>query len=167
MKAKSLDELTPRCGNAQQIRIGLHSVDENAALRVGLADDVASVDDPLDLEHEKGRPLKACIRWGLIELEQKVHLEIGELIVRESQVRLVESKGLSVDLSSVRSAMAVRTQGNQILVFVCLTSLPRNYVVDVHLDVTAGRDCTTVTSLDENAALDFGGNCRARIVHKR
>lgn len=78
--------------------------------------------------------------------------------MKEPEVEFVHPKRFSIDVVVPGSTMAVRADRDEVVVVVRLACGPRNDVVNVNVDVPTGGDSAAVTSLDENAASEFGWN---------
>jgi hypothetical protein len=112
--------------------------------------------NPLQKHVHKWRPLDAFGCRQAVEVEQQINLQLGEPIVRETEVGFIEAQRLSVDLSSIRTPVAVGTEGDEVVIFVSLTFRPRDNVVDINLDVPAGWNGASVARFHENSPSNVG-----------
>ena len=74
----------------------------------------------------------------------------------EAKVSLVESQGFTINLPSISAPVAVRAEGDEIVVSMRFTLRPRDNVMDIDLDVSASGDSTSVTCLNEDAPAKLG-----------
>lgn len=79
----------------------------------------------------------------------------------EPKVELIEPKGLTINFPSVGAPVAIRTEGDEIVVLVRLTLRPRDNVMNIDFDVSTSRDGTAVTGLDEDTSADVSRYWRA------
>nr|WP_263625821.1 hypothetical protein [Stappia indica] len=77
----------------------------------------------------------------------------------KSQVEFIDSQALTINLPFIGAPMAVRAEGDEIVVLVRLTLRPRDNVVNIDLDVTASGNCTTVPGLYKDAPFDISRYC--------
>ena len=85
--------------------------------------------------------------------------------MNEPQIELVESKGLTINLPVIGAPMAVRAEGDEVVILMRLTLRPRDNVVNINLDISASGNCTPMPGLYEDATADVSRNWRA-IVHE-
>ena len=83
----------------------------------------------------------------------------------EPNVNLVQPEGFTINLPSVGSPVAVRAEGDEIIILVRLTLRPRDNVMNIDLDVSTSRDGTSVARLDENLPFDLS-RYWGTLVHK-
>lgn len=81
----------------------------------------------------------------------------------EAKVEFVKAEGFTVNLPTVGAPVAVRTEGDEVVILVRLTLRPRDNVMNIDFDVSASRDSAPVTSLDEDAATDFSRYWRTTV----
>lgn len=79
----------------------------------------------------------------------------------EPKVEFVEPQGFTINFPSIGAPMAVRAEGDEIVILMSLTIRPRDNVVDVNFNVAASGDSTSMPSLNENPASDLSGYWRA------
>jgi hypothetical protein len=104
-------------------------------------------------------------RGKAFQFEQNIHLKLGVFIVDESEIEFVKSQGLTINLPSIGAPVAVRAEGDEVVILVSLTLRPRDNVMNVDLNVSAGGDGAAVSSLNKNSPADFRGYWRSPIVH--
>jgi hypothetical protein len=83
--------------------------------------------------------------------------------MNEPEVELVEPKTFTINFPSVGAPMAVRTEGDEIVILMRLTLRPRDDVMNINFDVSASRDGTSMARLDQNAPSDVSRYWRAPI----
>ena len=83
--------------------------------------------------------------------------------MREPEVELVKPEGFTVYLPSIGAPVAVRAEGDEVVILMRLTLRPRDNVVNVDLDVSTSRDGAAMPSLDENSPLDVSRYWRAPV----
>ena len=83
----------------------------------------------------------------------------------EPKVEFVKPQGFTVNLPNVGPPMAIRTEGDEIIILVRLTLRPRDNVMDIGIDVSASRNGTSMPSLNENTSPDVSRYWRTDI-HK-
>ena len=71
--------------------------------------------------------------------------------MRKAQIELVEPKGLTIYLPSVGPPVAVRGEGDEVVILMRLTLRPRDNVVMFNFDVAAGGNGAAVLRIDEDA----------------
>ena len=81
----------------------------------------------------------------------------------EAKVDLIEAQRFTVNFPSVGAPMAVRAEGDEIVVLVRLTLRPRDNVMNINFDISTGGDSTPMPSLDKDAPADVGRYWRAPI----
>lgn len=81
----------------------------------------------------------------------------------KSKVELVEAQRFTINVPGISAPVTVGAECNEIVVLVRLTLRPRDNVMNVDLDVSAGRDGATMSGLDENASADFGRYWRTSV----
>ena len=79
----------------------------------------------------------------------------------EAQVDFVKPQGFTINFPSVGAPVAIRAEGDEIVVFVRLTLRPRDNVMNIDFDVSAGGDGAAVPSLNKDAPTDFSRYWRA------
>jgi hypothetical protein len=83
----------------------------------------------------------------------------------ETKVEFIKSQGFTVNLPNVGPSVAIRTESDEIVILVRLTLRPRDNMMDIGIDVSAGRDGASMPSLDENTSPDLSRYWRTDI-HK-
>lgn len=81
----------------------------------------------------------------------------------EPKVELVESKAFTINFPSIGAPMAVRAEGDEVVIFMRLTLRPRDNVMNVDFDVSTSRDGATVAGFNKDTPPDFGRYWRAPI----
>ncbi len=74
----------------------------------------------------------------------------------EAKIELVEPNGFTINLPSVGAPVAIRAEGDEVVILVRLTLRPRDNVMDIDFDIPASGNSAAVPGLDENAAADVG-----------
>ena len=77
----------------------------------------------------------------------------------ESKIDLVEPQRFTINLPSVGPPVAVRTEGDEIVILMRFTVRPRDDVMNIDIDVAARGDGTAVASLDEDPAAQISRDC--------
>lgn len=77
----------------------------------------------------------------------------------ETQVELVEPQAFTINLPTVGPPVAVRAEGDEIVIVMRLTVRPRDNVMNIDLDVTTGGDGAAVPGLYENTPFDIRRYC--------
>jgi hypothetical protein len=83
----------------------------------------------------------------------------------ESEIHFVEAQGFAIDFVSVSAPMTIRTERNQIVVFMRPTCGPGDNVMDVNVDISTRGDGAAVSSLDKDPAAKFSRYRRASVIH--
>ena len=78
--------------------------------------------------------------------------------MNKSQIEFVKSKGLTINLPTIGTPMAIRAEGDEIVILMRLTLRPRNNMVDIDLDVSASGDCTAMPGLYEDTTTNVSRN---------
>lgn len=99
------------------------------------------------------------------QFKQNIHLKIGEFVVSETKIEFVDSQALTINLPTVGAPMAVRAEGDEVVILMRLTLRPRDNVVNIDLDVTASGDCAAVPGLYKDAPFDISRYCGA-VLHQ-
>ena len=81
----------------------------------------------------------------------------------EPQIKFVESKGLTINLPTVGPPVAVRADGDEVVILVSLTLRPRDNVMNISLNVSASGDGAPMPGLDEDATADVSRYWRTSI----
>ena len=68
-----------------------------------------------------------------------------------TQVVLVQTQALPVNIAPIGAIVTVGTERNQVVVFMTLTFLPWDDVVNFNLNVAAGWDGASMARLDRNS----------------
>ena len=76
----------------------------------------------------------------------------------ETQVGLVEPQTFTVNLPAISAPVAVCTESDEVVILVRLTLRPRDNVMNLNLDVSAGGDRATVSRLDQNPPHNTSGD---------
>jgi hypothetical protein len=92
-----------------------------------------------------------------MQSKQNIHLHLRELVVSEAKVELVEPKGFTINLPSVGAPVAIRAEGDEVVILVRLTLRPRDNVMNIDLDIPAGGNGAAVPGLNQDAAPEFSG----------
>ncbi len=79
----------------------------------------------------------------------------------EPKVGFVEAEGFTINLPTPGAPVAVRAEGDEVVISVRLTMRPTDNVVDIDLDVSADGDSTAMPRLHQDAPAKIGWNCRA------
>lgn len=83
--------------------------------------------------------------------------------MNESQVEFIKPKGLTINLPTIGSPMAIRAEGDEVVILMRLTLHPWDNMVNIDLDVSASGDCTAMSGLDENATPDVSWNWKSNV----
>jgi len=83
--------------------------------------------------------------------------------MNEPQIDLVETKCLTINLPSIGTPVAVRTESDEVVILVRLTLRPRDNVMNIDLDVSTSGDRAPMPRLDEDAAADVSRYWRTTI----
>jgi hypothetical protein len=83
--------------------------------------------------------------------------------MNEPKVQLVESKGFTINVPGVGAPVTIGAECNEVVVLVRLTIRPRDNVMNIDLDISACRDSTAVTGLDENTSTEFSRYWRSHV----
>jgi hypothetical protein len=75
----------------------------------------------------------------------------------EPEVQLVKPQRFAINFPSVGAPMAIRAEGDKIVIFVRPALRPPNNVMDIDFDVSTSRDRTPVAALDKNAPAELCG----------
>jgi hypothetical protein len=86
-----------------------------------------------------------------------VHFEMREFVMGKTQVGLVDSQALTINLPFFGPPVTVRTKSDEVVILVSLTLRPRDNVMNVNLDIPTVRYGTSVPGFDKNATPDVGG----------
>lgn len=70
----------------------------------------------------------------------------------ESKINLIEPQRFTINLPSTGPPVAVRTEGDEIVVLMRFTLRPRDNVMNIDIDVSASGDGAAMASLDEDSA---------------
>ncbi len=81
----------------------------------------------------------------------------------EPEIELIKPEGLTVYLPSIGAPMAVRAEGDEVVILMRLTLRPRDNVVKLDLDVSASGDSAAVPGFDQDAPFDISRYWRAPI----
>ncbi len=167
MQSKVCDELLTLRGNDQVIWVGLHPHDKNSSL-TSMNLNIPRFHNALDEDVHKRWPLYVFAVASLEKFKKNIDFNLRELVVSKTQVGFVESQCLPVDLSAICSSMAVGAQSNQVFVFMLLALFPRDNVMYVDLNVSASRDSTAMSCLDEDSPSCFcrGNGVSVQILDK-
>ena len=76
----------------------------------------------------------------------------------KAKVRFIQAKRLAINFSTVCSSVAVGTQGDEVLILMLFNFFPRFNVMNIDLDVAAGRYCTSVARFDQDTSPYFCWN---------
>jgi hypothetical protein len=148
--AQIFQKLTPFVRHEQKVGARAHALHVHASWP--LPDfDVAGVYNPLEEDVVERGPLDGLTSIQLAEFEKNVHLQLGKFVMDEPKVELVKSQALTINLPSVGAPVAIRTEGDEVVVLVRLTLRPRNNVMNIDLDVSTGGDSAAVTRLNQDA----------------
>jgi hypothetical protein len=90
-----------------------------------------------------------------MQLEEDIHLKLRVFVVNKSEVELVKSKRLSVDFLGIGAAVTVGAKCNEVVIVVRLTFRPGDDVVNVDVDISAGRNGAAVPRLDEDTSTEL------------
>ena len=82
----------------------------------------------------------------------------------EPKVDFVEPQRFTINIPSVGAPMAIRAEGDEIVILVRFTLRPRDNVMNIDLDVSASRNSAAVTSLNEDAPTEITRYWRADIT---
>src|SRR5689334_3549126 len=97
--------------------------------------------------------------------EKEVDLKLREAVMYISQVRLVHSERFAINVAAIRPFVAVWAECDEVVVVVCSTLFPRNYVMNLDNDMAASGDGTSVACFNKHLALDMSGNWRTVFRH--
>jgi hypothetical protein len=75
--------------------------------------------------------------------------------VGETKVEFIKPQAFSIDSTIVGAPVAIGAEGDEVVVVMRLTRGPGDNMVHVDLNVSAGRNCAAVASLDENASSEI------------
>ncbi|MDR3424128.1 MAG: hypothetical protein P4M13_03490 [Alphaproteobacteria bacterium] len=81
----------------------------------------------------------------------------------ETKVQLVKPEALTINFPSVGAPVAIRAEGDEVIVLVRLTLRPRDNVMNIDFDVSTGGDGASVAGLDQDAPSDVSRYWRARL----
>lgn len=84
----------------------------------------------------------------LIQVKNQIDFYLGELIMSETKVSLVDAQSLVIDIPSISANVTIRTEGNKVFILVFAADRPGGDVVEFHMDMATSGDGTPVTSLD-------------------
>ena len=70
------------------------------------------------------------------------------------EVEFVKPQAFTINFPSVGAPVAVRANGDEIVILVRLTLRPRDNVMNIDLDVSAGGDRASVPCFDQDAPSD-------------
>lgn len=84
--------------------------------------------------------------------------------MREAQVKLVEPQTFTINFPSVGAPMAIGAESDQVVIFMRLRLRPGDNVMDVHVDISASGDGTSVSRLNQDAPSDLSRYWRASIL---
>ena len=84
--------------------------------------------------------------------------------MNESQVEFVEPEGLTINIPSIGAPMAIRAEGDEIVVGVRLTFRPRDNVMDIDFDVSTDGDSAAVARLNQDSPAEFSRYWRTPVV---
>jgi len=157
MEAETFDESAPRLSKVQEnwrIRnaMGERPVDDPVTIVMG-GNQIASLHGSIEENREVRHPWSLASFASAEERQHHVDLKLRELVVSSAQIKLVEPESLAVYLPSISATVAIRAEGNEILIIVGFNRSPGGDVVNVHFDVAAGVDCASVSRLNQNASL--------------
>jgi hypothetical protein len=92
-----------------------------------------------------------------IELKKNIHLDLRVLVMNESKVDLVKPEGFTINFASVGHPVTIRAESDEIIITMRLALRPRDNVMKIDFDVSAGGNGATVASLDEHPPPEVGG----------
>ena len=81
--------------------------------------------------------------------------------MNESKIKFIKPKGFTINLPAVGEPVAVRTESDEIVILMSFAIRPRDNVMDINLDVSAGGDGASVTSFDKDASSNVSGDSGA------
>ena len=73
----------------------------------------------------------------------------------KSEIDFVEPQGFTINLPAIGAPMAIRTEGDEIVVIVRLTLRPRDNVMNIDFDVSAGGNGASMPRLDKDLSPDI------------
>jgi hypothetical protein len=76
----------------------------------------------------------------------------------ESKIELVKSKTFTINLPPVGAPVAIRAEGDEVVVLVSLTLRPRDNVMDIDLDISTGGDRAAMAGLNQDHSAEIGRN---------
>ena len=82
----------------------------------------------------------------------------------KAKIDLVESKSLTINFPSIGPPMAVRAEGDEIVVLVRLTLRPGDNVMNVNFDVSTSGNSASVSGLDKDSSPDVSRYWRTPII---
>lgn len=85
--------------------------------------------------------------------------------MNEPQIELVEPKCLSINIPGIGAPVTIGAECDEVVILMRLTLRPRDNVMNVDLDVTAGGDGAPMSRLDQNASADISRDWGAGISH--
>jgi len=77
----------------------------------------------------------------------------------EAELGFVDAQTFTVNLPGLSHPVAIRAEGNEVVIVMRLTLSPRNNVVNLDYDVSASGDGAAVPCLYENTPFDIGRYC--------
>lgn len=149
--------------DGQKKRGSVHSKKSNRAHRL-LRRNKLSIEQTLEKKNVERRPLNSTAGTELLKLVQHIHFQLGEFIMSEAQVELVEPQTFTINIPSVGAPVTVGTKSDEIVILVRLTLRPRDNVMNIDLDVSASGDSTPMAGFDKNAPFDFSRYCGAVVA---
>ena len=101
--------------------------------------------------------------WHKVQLKKNIHLKLRVFIVDEPKIDFVEPKRFTINLPSVGAPVAIRTEGDKVIILMRLTVRPRNDMVNIDVDISASGDGTPMPGFNENPTSEIGRYLGARI----
>jgi hypothetical protein len=72
----------------------------------------------------------------------------------KSKVEFIKPEAFTINLPSVGAPVTVRTESDEIVIVMRLTLRPRDNMMKIDLDISAGGDGASMTRLDQDAPSD-------------
>lgn len=138
-----------------------HPVDENSTAPSRGDSDESRIQNPFDQEMHKRWPIQGLAQLERIRFKEHIDFELRKLVVYKSKVALVELQTLSVDVSTISTAMAIGTKSDEIVIGVFSAGRPRDDMMNFNLNVAARGNGAPMASFNQDPSFKISGDRRS------
>ena len=98
------------------------------------------------------RPVQRLASCMCTRFKKDIDLQLGKLVVGEPKIVLIHFQAFSVYFTTVGSAVAVRAEGDEVVVLMFATFHPRHDMMNLDFDVATGGNGTSMASFDQHSS---------------